>query len=501
MPGKVPGQGTPMNFDTFLQALQNNFGEHLPRILGALAIFALGWIVAVAARAATLRLLSMMRLDARITESTGVTVPTERGVGVGIFWLVLLVTLIAVLNVLDLSSVSEPIAAMMGNIVGYGPHALAGLVLSLAAWLVASLLRVAVQRALAATSIDESLQRHAAMAPVGQSAGNVVFWLTLLLFLPAVLGAFRLEGTLAPVEQMLGVALGWLPNALGAAVIAGVGWLVARVLRGLVTNLLSAAGVDRVGQRVGLDASVQLSRLAGTLVFLFVLVPSLIAALDALKIEAISAPATAMLAQMLQAVPHILAAVVIVLLTWAVARFVSALLARLLENAGADALPQRLGLAAVLAGPARPSALVRGAVMFFAMLFAVAEAASQLGFDQLRGVTTVFIGFSGDIVLGGLILAVGFWLANLAYVAIDRASGVGSRGLAPVARIAILGIVLAVGLRAMGIANEIVVLAFGLSLGAVAVAVALSFGLGGREAAGKLMDHWLARWRGDPTQR
>ena len=53
------------------------------------------------------------------------------------------------------------------------------------------------------------------------------------------------------------------------------------------------------------------------------------------------------------------------------------------------------------------------------------------------------------------------------------------------------------GLRAMGIANEIVQLAFALSFGAVAVAVALSFGLGGREAAGKLMEHWLSRWRRD----
>ena len=37
----------------------------------------------------------------------------------------------------------------------------------------------------------------------------------------------------------------------------------------------------------------------------------------------------------------------------------------------------------------------------------------------------------------------------------------------------------------------------GLTLGAVAVAVALSFGLGGREAAGKQMEHWLSRFRGE----
>lgn len=47
----------------------------------------------------------------------------------------------------------------------------------------------------------------------------------------------------------------------------------------------------------------------------------------------------------------------------------------------------------------------------------------------------------------------------------------------------------------MGIADTIVHLAFGLSLGAVAVAVALSFGLGGREAAGKQMEYILSKFR------
>ena len=45
-------------------------------------------------------------------------------------------------------------------------------------------------------------------------------------------------------------------------------------------------------------------------------------------------------------------------------------------------------------------------------------------------------------------------------------------------------------------ADDIVNLAFGLTLGAVAVAFALSFGLGGREAAGRQMEHWLSRMRG-----
>jgi hypothetical protein len=137
------------------------------------------------------------------------------------------------------------------------------------------------------------------------------------------------------------------------------------------------------------------------------------------------------------------------------------------------------------------------AVMFFAMLFAVVEAADQLGFGQVRDVVTTFINFAGDIVLGGLILAIGFWISNLAHEAINKASGENTSGLAGVARVAILGLVIAMGLRAMGIANEIVQLAFALTFGAVAVAVALSFGLGGREAAAKLSQRWVARWYRD----
>ena len=87
-------------------------------------------------------------------------------------------------------------------------------------------------------------------------------------------------------------------------------------------------------------------------------------------------------------------------------------------------------------------------------------------------------------------MIIGFWLANLAYQALSRAEH--SSGLiANIARFAILGLVIAMGLRAMGVANEIVYLAFGLTLGAVAVAVALAFGLGGREAAARLANQWV----------
>jgi hypothetical protein len=201
-----------------------------------------------------------------------------------------------------------------------------------------------------------------------------------------------------------------------------------------------------------------------------------------------------MLAMLLAGVPHLIAAALILVITWLVASFAARLLASVLATLGFDTLPARVGLAHAF--EKTPASVVVGRVaLFFAMLFATVEAASQLGFSQVSDIVSSFIRFGGDVLLGSAILVIGFWLANVAYEAIDHASGARSQGLARIGRFAILALVLAMGLRAMGIADDIVNLAFGLTLGAIAVAVALSFGLGGREAAGKLMDHWLARWR------
>ena len=137
-------------------------------------------------------------------------------------------------------------------------------------------------------------------------------------------------------------------------------------------------------------------------------------------------------------------------------------------------------------GTKQLSEVVACAILFFAMLFAVTAAADILGFEQIRDVVTMFIHFAGQIILGAVILAIGFWLANIISGIVER-SEQGSRLLANIVRVLIMGLVLAMGLRAMGIADSIVNLAFGLTLGAVAVAFALAFGMGGREAAARLL--------------
>jgi hypothetical protein len=484
-----------MDFSVLATSLQSTLGGQLPAIFGALGIIVVGWLVAVIARAAMRRILGLLKVDTRIEESTGQKVGVESGIAVGVFWLIILVTLVAVFDSLHLDRISNPFAQMVAQIIGYAPRLVAGTILVLLAWLIATLIQALVNRALGASTLGARLSKEAGMEPMSRTVANVLFWLVVLLFVPSILAAFELRGLLEPVQSMLSRLLDMVPNVFGAAVIGFVGWLLAKVLRGLVTNLLAAAGADQMGSQIGLADAVKLSRLAGTIVFILVFVPTLIAALDALKVEAISRPATDMLERLLAAVPNLVAAALILVVTWYVAKFAADVLSRLLSGMGLDTVPERLGIGSAFKGTLKPSGLVRGLALFFAMLFATVEAAHRLDFTQLRNLVSMFIKFGGEVLLGGSILVIGFWLASLAHDAISRASE--RTGLARLARIAILGLVIAMGLRAMGIADDIVNLAFGLTLGSVAVAFALAFGLGGREAAGRQMEHWLSQLRKD----
>ena len=485
-----------MDFSSIGSSLGSALGAELPRILGAVAILIIGWIVAVFVRGGVRRLLALARLNIRIAQTTEQKLDLESGVATGAFWLIILVTLIGVFNSLELTLASGPFEVLVKQIAAFLPRLVAGVLLVLVAWLVAVALRALVNRALDASGWDEKLSANAGMKPMRKSVGNMLFWLVVLLFVPAILHVFDLGGLLDPIKAMVTKMLDMLPNVFAAFLIGFVGWLLGKVLAGLVTNILATAGADQGAHRLGLDPTLRISQVAGTIVLIFVFVPALIAALDALKIEAISRPATDMLGKMLAAVPNIVAAALILMVTYYVAKFAAGLLGRLLNSIGFDTLPEKLGLARVVAGT-QPSRIVSMLVLFFAMLFATVEAANRLDFTQVRDVVTLFIKFGGNIVLGGAILTIGFWLAGVVRNAIHRADTTNSESLAGIARVAILGLVIAMGLRAMGIADDIVNLAFLLTFGAVAVALALSFGLGGREAAGRQMEHWLAKFRKD----
>ncbi len=481
-----------MDTQSFVTSLQQSLAGQVPSVIGAVVLLLVGWIVALIGAAATRRALTVVGMNTRCETLIGQRIDAETGVSRIVFWFILIVALIAAFNMLNLEVVSAPFASMVNKVLSFLPQLLAGAVLAAVGWVLAVLARTAITKLLSRTTLDERLSAEAKMQPISDNIGQVAYWVVLLLFLPMVLAALGLDGLLGPVQGMLTQLLAFLPNVFGAAIIGVVGYFVARIVRGIVVNLMEATRVQAAAQNLGLSDKMDLAKLAGTIVFLLIFIPALIAALDALQIEAISGPATNMLDQIVAAVPHLLAATLILLVTYYVARFASSLVGSLLSGLGADSVLDKIGMKKVFGG-VKLSDVVARLVLFFAMLFAVVEAANRLEFDQVSSLVSTFIEFGGDVLLGAVILLIGFWLAKLLSDAVTRGDKTGSAWLGTLVRALILGLVIAMGLRAMGIADSIVNLAFGLTLGAVAVAVALSFGLGGREAAGRLMEQWLSK--------
>ena len=485
-----------MDFTQLWDSLATALGGSLPRILGAVAILVVGWLVAVVARAIVRRGLGAVRINERVRSGTEASIDLENGAARGVFYVVILMAFIAFFNSLGLTLVSQPLQTLVDKVMAFLPNLVAGGVLALVAWLVATFVRKGAASALGSTQLDDKLSQAADMKPISGTVGDVLYWVILLLFLPAVLDALQLQGLLDPVQGMVDKILAMVPNIISGAVLAGVGWFLATLLRNLVSSLLSVSGADKLGERAGLRGTMPLSKLVGLVVFVFVFVPALIAALNAVQIDAIAAPATEMLGAMMSAIPRIFAAAVILGIAFFIAGFVSDVISNVLGGVGFDQLPAKLGLHALPEGTL-PSRFVGRVIVFFIMLFATVEAASMLGFAQMSDIVAMLIEFGGNVLLGAVIIAAGLWIANLAHAAITRQAGDNSAFFAGLARFAILGIVFAMGLNAMNIAPNIVEAAFYLTLGAVAVAVALSFGLGGREAAGKQMDHWLSRFRNE----
>jgi uncharacterized membrane protein YcfT len=166
-----------------------------------------------------------------------------------------------------------------------------------------------------------------------------------------------------------------------------------------------------------------------------------------------------------------------------------------LAGAGFDNVLERIGLAKAgkSVKPERtPSTIVGYLILVGIMLFASIEAAGLLGFEALAALVSGFVIFAGQVILGLVVFGVGLYLANLAARTVEASSSAQAGLFSVVARVSIIILAGAIALRQMGLANEIIELAFGILLGSVAVAAALAFGLGGRDMAAKQMQGWLA---------
>jgi hypothetical protein len=500
-----------MQIDVILQQIGDTIGAYIPNLLGALAILIVGWIVALIIAAIVRRALKRAGIDRRLARPAGAAeapagIELSTWISRIIYYILLLVVLVAFFQTLGLTIVTEPLNQLLTQLFSGAPRLLGAAALILIAWLLATVLRALVSRALRTAGLDQRISDQAGIedgeaVPLSKTLADATYWLVFLLFLPAVLDSLALQGLLQPVQGMVDSVLAFLPNILAAGLILVVGWFVARIVQRIVSNLLAAIGADRLSERIGLAQVLgkqKLSGVLGLIVYILILVPVLIGALNALALDAITQPASNMLNTILSALPAIFAAGLVLVIAYAVGRVVAGLVTNLLTGIGFNNILARLGVARQpLDGQRTASEIVGYLVLVAVMLFASIEAARVVGFVVLADLLTQFTIFAAQVIVGLIIFAIGLYVSNIAARAIRDSGASQSSLLALAARVSILVLAGAMALRQMGLASDIINLAFGLMLGAIAVATALAFGLGAREVAGREVEGWLRTIRSD----
>jgi hypothetical protein len=131
------------------------------------------------------------------------------------------------------------------------------------------------------------------------------------------------------------------------------------------------------------------------------------------------------------------------------------------------------------------------------MFAVILLAANALGLDTLANVMGTLVSYIPSVIAAIVIILVGIVLGGFVegFIAASAGAVHGGRSLARVGRGSVILLSVFMALQELGIATEIVTTAFAILFGAVALAMALAFGLGNRDLAGEVTREWYERYK------
>jgi hypothetical protein len=286
----------------------------------------------------------------------------------------------------------------------WGPRIIGALVILLIGWLVARAVKWGVANLLNKTPLARRANQpnHPPRdkSTIGAQVGDAAFWVVLLVAFFLAAQPLGLASATGPLADMLNGFGNAVPRIIGAGLILFLGYILASVAKKAVEAVITASHVERLSAHVGstppTDPSA-LPRAVGSVVFALIIIPVAIAALDTLNIAAISQPATAMLRIILDAIPHVIAAGIIITLAYYIGKFASQLITSFLGSTGVDKAIESLGLfpqsgaadpisgtdrpsPATTAASLTPSKLIGSGVFIAIVIFGLMEAFRQLNF-------------------------------------------------------------------------------------------------------------------------
>ena len=319
--------------------------------------------------------------------------------------------------------------------------------------------------------------------------GKLVFFIVFVLFLPGVLDKLGLENVALPITSMVSQFLNFIPNIIASVIILLVGVFVANIIRQLLTPVLRKLNIDRIQEKAGLKVGEgsTVSSMISYIVYILILIPVIIAALQVLNITAITQPAVAMLNKIVLFLPNIFVAIGIVAVGVFIANITGKLLTTVLSAVGADTfvkslLPDDNTKLQKLSA----SKIIGETVRYIIVLLFLVEAFNVIQLDVLMVVGQAVIAYLPLAISAAIIIIIAFilsaWIEKLLLKNLPQA-----KILARLVKYVIIVLGLFMTLNQLGIAVTIVNAAFIIMLGALGAAFAIAFGVGGRQFAAETL--------------
>ena len=472
-------------------------------LVWAILVLLIGWIVAVIVSGQAALLVTRLGFDKKINRclpqgSELAEASASKFIGRFVYYLILLLAILGCLTALKLTQAAEPIKDFVGSLTAYAAKIIGAVALAFIAWVVATVLRYGANTLMKMLRFDERFAKYVDVkngeTSLSETVSAILYWVVLLFFLPSILNVLEIKGITEPIQQMFTRILGYIPNLIAAAAILFVGLIAAKIVRKAVTGLIMISGIDALGEKAGVSklfGDKGLSSMIGIVAYVLVAIPVVISSLTALKIDSLSNSVAGFFDKLLNATGDILGAALLIFVAFLAGSFVSGLVTQIFENFGFNQLLAKLGFTSKEEKDSSLPSVVVGKLTFLTIIFMAAVAASDiLNFTELSRLLRTFMEFGGNIIVGVIVLLIGIWVANFAASAIR---GKCNDVVVMVVRIAVLIFTGAIAIHNMNIGGPIVQTAFTLLLGAVCVAIALAFGLGGRDFAARKLDEWTRK--------
>lgn len=398
-----------------------------------------------------------------------------------------------------MNNIGDSFQRALNTFVDFLPRLLMGIVLIIVAWLVATLVMKAITKGLKTAGGASRLQKWGAANTEEQghtminALGKVGYFLVWVLFLPGIFYTFGLEAIGQPIQNMLDIALSFLPNIISAIVVLVLGFFAARFVKNLVYNLAVAANLDRfLDKFAGTETDARevekskgtLASVLANIVYFLILVPIILVALDVLNIDTIAQPVSDVLNTILQAIPNILVAVVLLAIGMVLAKFAGDIITDLLRGTGFNKYSSYLKQSGNVN---IDLAKITGQIVSFLIgIFFLVEALNVLNLAMLNTIVAAIILYLPNVLFAAIIIGLAFIGGQVLASGIKSATGSSFAGMT--VKYILITFAVFMALDQLNFATTIVNFAFLFIIGGLAVAFALAFGLGGRDFARKQLE-------------